>query len=69
MLNALKYFENETKGSKSPKKTAKPAYDWGEVDRAALGSCLLAICTLVKHILANEPRLIELSSPVYILGK
>lgn len=71
MLNGLKYFENKTQLTKDPTNanSFKPPFSWGEVDRNALGACLISICGLVKDILLNEPRLVELSSPVYILGK
>ena len=46
----------------------QPAFDWGQVDRAALARCLLTLCRHVKEELAGEPRLLKLRSPTYILG-
>ena len=43
-------------------------FDWGQVDRGALSMCLLALCRQVKDVLKEEPRLIRLKSPTYILG-
>ena len=40
----------------------------GQVDKAVLAKCLLQICHLVKDILTQEPRLLHLNSPCYILG-
>lgn len=45
------------------------AFDWGQVDKNALAKCLLTLCRQVKDILSEEPRLLKLKSPMYILGK
>ncbi|GFO09820.1 serine/threonine-protein phosphatase [Plakobranchus ocellatus] len=66
MLTGLRYFERATKADNSG--TAKPAFDWGQVDRNALAKCLLTVCRQVKECLASEPRLLKLRSPSYILG-
>ncbi|ODN00844.1 Serine/threonine-protein phosphatase PP1 isozyme 5 [Orchesella cincta] len=68
MLNGLKYFEKTVTSKDNSTVIIKLPFTWGEVDRSALGACLITICGLVKDILINEPRLLELSSPVYILG-
>jgi hypothetical protein len=44
------------------------AFDWGHVDKNALAKCLLTLCTQVKDILSDEPRLLKLKAPMYILG-
>jgi len=44
------------------------AFDWGEVDYSVWVRCLLAICLQVKQLLSDEPRLLKLTSPTYILG-
>ena len=68
MLNGLRYFERmiprDNKGGYVP----KPAFDWGEVDRNSLAKCIVGLCTQAREIMMNEPRLLELSAPVYILG-
>lgn len=85
MLNGLRYFKRQvTKGelekvlmivSRFPIQFAndflclQPAFHWGTVERAALATCLMAICDQVAEIMASEPRLIKLRSPTYILGK
>ena len=43
--------------------------DWGKVDLNALAKCLLSVCHQVEDILKAEPRLLQLSSPTYVLGK
>lgn len=66
MLTGLRYFERATKGDNGS--SAKPAFEWGQVDRTALAKCLLTVCLQVKEALADEPRLLKLRSPMYILG-
>ncbi|GFR58629.1 serine/threonine-protein phosphatase [Elysia marginata] len=66
MLTGLRYFERAAKADNSG--TAKPAFDWGQVDRNALAKCFLNVCRQVKDCLAGEPRLLKLRSPTYILG-
>ena len=44
------------------------AFDWGQVDKNALAKCLLTICRHIKDVLSEEPRLLKLKSPMYILG-
>lgn len=50
-------------------KDTKTSYTWGQLDPAAYGRNLIQICNQVREIFRNEPRLLELSSPVYIMGE
>uniref|UniRef100_A0A2C9JU28 Serine/threonine-protein phosphatase n=1 Tax=Biomphalaria glabrata TaxID=6526 RepID=A0A2C9JU28_BIOGL len=66
MLTGLRYFERPAKGDNGT--IAKQAFEWGQVDKNAQAKCLLTICKQVKECLADEPRLLKLRSPTYILG-
>jgi diadenosine tetraphosphatase ApaH/serine/threonine PP2A family protein phosphatase len=68
MLNGLRYFERAIPRDNKGGYAAKPAFDWGEVDRGSLAKCIIGLCTQARELLMSEPRLIELSAPVYILG-
>ena len=67
MLAGLKYFEHPLKSKNGEK--LKDACDWGDVDRSAMARCLMPILRAVRDQLKDEPRLLRLKSPVYILGK
>ncbi|XP_031568704.1 uncharacterized protein LOC116303319 isoform X2 [Actinia tenebrosa] len=69
MLAALRYFERAIKPKvmvQHPQ--GKPDFSWGAVEMIVLGNCLLSLCQNVKQIFMNEPRLIRIQSPVYVLG-
>jgi hypothetical protein len=68
MLSGLKYFERAILPDGKTQYKPKSAYDWGEIDRTSLANCLIRLCQQAKQIFLTEARLIELSSPVYILG-
>ena len=55
-----RYFE----GSKN----SKQHLTWGEVDMQKLGQYMLFLCSAVKQVFENEPRLLYVDSPCYILG-
>ena len=55
--------------SKNPSIYTQDAFDWGQVDMSALAKCLLALCRRIKDVLKEEPRLLKLKSPTYILGE
>ena len=67
MLSGLRYFEKSlsNNGRGKPKK----AFNWGPVDMATVASCLVSLCQEVKVTLMEEPRLLQVPSPSYVLGK
>lgn len=66
LLVALRYFEQSVNASEKHK--PKEAFSWADVDRNALAACIIKVCTDVKGVLLKEDRLLQLQSPVYILG-
>lgn len=71
MLSGLRYFERPVKkeaGDNRVKRTPKEAFSWGDVDRNALAQCLLSVCHDAQEVMQNEPRLVYINSPAYILG-
>ncbi|CAG0896443.1 unnamed protein product [Cyprideis torosa] len=58
-------------GSKASGSTKSPkdAFTWGrEIQKTALAQSILQLCHQVEEIFAQEPRLITITSPVYVLG-
>jgi hypothetical protein len=64
MIKGLRYFERASKSG-----LAKPALSWGKVDMRTFGKSLIELCIQTRSLLIQEPRLIKLKSPTYILGK
>ena len=67
MLAGLRYFERSltNNGRGKPKK----AFSWGPVDMATVASCLVTLCQQVKATFMEEPRLLRVTSPSYVLGE
>ena len=68
MLTGLRYFERPIKIN-THGAHEKGAFSWGVVDMEALAKCILVICQQLLDIVLDEPRLVVLESPTYILGK
>ncbi|KAJ8965146.1 hypothetical protein NQ314_004371 [Rhamnusium bicolor] len=63
LLKGLRYLTSINK-TKDP----KAVYTWGQLDPNTYGRNLIAVCSQVKDILKTESRLLELNSPMYIMG-
>lgn len=68
MLFGLRYFERSINNSPGGS-SSKLAFCWGEVDMKSFAKCILSTCHSLREILINEPRLLKIDSPTYILGK
>ena len=68
MLFGLRYFERPINLSPG-RSSSKDAFSWGDVDMNSFAKCILSTCHSVREILMNEPRLLRIDSPTYILGK
>lgn len=40
-----------------------------QVDFNGFASCLISVCEICAELVAQEPRLLNIESPVYVLGK
>ena len=67
MLSGLRYFERRLANNGRGK--PKEAFSWGPVDMATVASCLVTLCQQVKMTLMEEPRLLRVPSPSYVLGE
>jgi len=47
----------------------KFALDWHIASMEKLGDSFLSLCSLILDIFRQEPRMLELDDPVYILGE
>lgn len=74
VLKGLRYLIQSgyltVKGSKarSQSTVSNSPYNWGQLDSSQFCKNLIKICGQVRTILKNESRLLEIQSPVYILG-
>ena len=67
MLSGLRYFEHALKDNGRGK--PKPAFSWGAVDMGSVARCFQQLCAKAVDVFRSEPRLLELNSPSYVLGK
>ena len=67
MLSGLRYFEHALRdnGRGQP----KLAFSWGAVDMGSVARCFIQLCTKAVDIFSSEPRLLEITSPTYVLGE
>ena len=67
MLSGLRYFEHALKDNGRGK--PKPAFSWGAVDMWSVARCFQQLCAKAVDVFKSEPRLLEVSSPTYVLGE
>ncbi len=67
MLRGLRYFERGIQ-SKDPKLKDKLPYSWGPVMMRTVASALIDLSKEARAIFLQEPRLLKLSAPTYVLG-
>ncbi len=67
MLSGLRYFEHALKdnGRGQP----KVAFSWGAVDMVSVARCFIQLCAKAFDVFSSEPRLLDFTSPCYVLGK
>ena len=67
MLSGLRYFEHALKDNGRGK--PKPVFSWGAVDMGSVARCFQQLCAKAVDVFRSEPRLLEIDSPTYVLGK
>ncbi len=67
MLSGLRYFEHALRDDGRGK--SKNAFSWGAIDMASVARCFISMCQQTINVCTNEPRLLEINSPCYVLGK
>ena len=67
MLSGLRYFEHALKdnGRGNP----KMEFSWGAVDMVSVAKCFMHICAKAVDTFSSETRVLEITSPCYVLGK
>ena len=67
MLSGLRYFEHALKdnGRGQP----KVAFSWGAVDMVSVARCFMQLCAKAIDVFSSEPRLLDFTSPCYVLGE
>lgn len=66
LLKSLRYLQQLNKFKTYGK--GKPLFSWGRLDSELFGRHLINVCKNVQAILQKESRLLELFSPIYIMG-
>lgn len=64
LLKGLRYLASINKT-----KDLKASFTWGQLDPNTYARNLITVCNQVREIFKAESRLLELTSPVYIMGK
>ena len=67
MLSGLRYFEHALKDNGRGK--PKPAFSWGAVDMGSVARCFQQLCAKAVDVFRSEPRLLDVDSPTYVLGR
>ncbi|XP_050509346.1 uncharacterized protein LOC126886443 isoform X2 [Diabrotica virgifera virgifera] len=63
LLKSLRYLTSINKI-----KDTTSSFTWGQLDSAMVARNLISICNQVREVFRTEPRLLNLRSPVYIMG-
>ncbi|KAL3274194.1 hypothetical protein HHI36_015610 [Cryptolaemus montrouzieri] len=66
LIKSLRYMNLVNRQNKAQKKANQ--FTWGNIDSALFAKRLITVCKLVNDLLKDEPRLLQVSSPVYVLG-
>ncbi|XP_044758382.1 uncharacterized protein LOC123316391 [Coccinella septempunctata] len=66
LIKSLRYMNLLNKQNKAQKKGVQ--FTWGNIDSGLFAKRLITVSKLTTEILKNEPRLLQVSSPVYVLG-
>lgn len=66
LIKSLRYMNLVNKQNKAQKKGVQ--FTWGNIDSGLFAKRLITVSKLTTEILKYEPRLLHISSPVYVLG-
>ncbi|KRT84794.1 Calcineurin-like phosphoesterase [Oryctes borbonicus] len=66
LLKSLRYLQQLNKFKTYAK--GRPLFSWGHLDSELFGRHLMNVCRHVQSIFRKEPRVIELTSPIYVMG-
>lgn len=67
ILKGLRYITQINKG-KQGKMQRREDYSWGQLDSGMFGRNLISVSNQARDIMRDESRMLELYSPVYVLG-
>nr|XP_022916250.1 uncharacterized protein LOC111426117 [Onthophagus taurus] len=66
LLKSLRYLHQLNKQKTYSK--GKSSFTWGLLDAAVFAKHLMGVCEQVQGMIKAEPRLLELQSPIYVMG-
>ncbi|XP_068914444.1 uncharacterized protein [Tenebrio molitor] len=68
LLKALRYLIQVNKKMQCYAKPDNFSFTWGQLDPSAVAKHLCGVCSELKEVMMKEPRMLDIASPVYIMG-
>ncbi|XP_017773342.1 PREDICTED: uncharacterized protein LOC108560344 [Nicrophorus vespilloides] len=68
LIRSLRHLVNVNKMKSGNRGNKRDTYTWGPIDKNMFAQKLIEVCKRARELLKKEARLLDLHSPIYILG-